>query len=110
MNTIQTIQLDAGEFLQFIDGVLTPLEQAIPAVAQVGGPIGLATSAAAAILPLLSKIPIGEVYTVEQQQSILDRVQALNLLDFSAPGWQRSVPKATTPPTTPPTTTTPPAV
>jgi hypothetical protein len=93
-NVIQTIQLDAGEILQFIDGILPPLEAVLPKVAEVGGPIGLATSAAAAILPLLSKIPIGEVYTVEVQQDYLNRVQALTLLDFSGAQWKRSVPKA----------------
>lgn len=92
-NVIQTIQIDASEILQFINSMLPTLEAAIPAVAQVGGPIGLGVSAAAGLLPLLSKIPIGEVYTVEVQQDILTRVQALSLLDFSRPEWQRSVPK-----------------
>lgn len=93
MNAIQTIQLDAGEFLQFVNGLLPTLEAAVPAVATVGGPIGLGVSAAAALLPLLSKIPIGQVYTVEIQQDILNRVQALTLLDFSDPAWKRSAPK-----------------
>lgn len=93
MNAIQTIQLDVGELLTFVNGVLTPLEAVLPQVAAVGGPIGLGVSAAAAILPLLSKIPIGEVYTVEVQQDIFARAQALTLLDFSAAQWKRSTPK-----------------
>ncbi len=93
MNAIQVIQLDVGEVLTFIDGVLTPLEAVLPQVAAVGGPIGLGVSAAAAILPLLSKIPIGQVYTVEVQQDILNRAQALTLLDFSGAQWKRSTPQ-----------------
>lgn len=89
-NVVQQIQIDASEILQFINSILPPLEAAIPAVAAAGGPIGLGASLAAGLLPLLSKIPIGPVFTVEVQQDILTRVQAINLLDFSRPEWQKS--------------------
>jgi hypothetical protein len=95
--TVQKIEVDAQQVLNFINGILPLLEASVPAVAAIGGPIGLGVSAAAAILPFLASIPIGTVYTVEIQQDILNRVQAINLLDFSGPQWQKS-----TAPKTPP--------
>lgn len=97
-NVIQTIQLDAGEFLAFLDKILPIVEAYVPPIAAAAGPIGWGVSGAAALLPLLSKIPIGPVFTAEVQQSYLDRIQARVLLDFSAPAWQKSQPTPPAPP------------
>jgi len=93
-NIVQQIQIDAGELLTFINSVLPVVEANVPAIAGAAGPIGLGVSAAAALLPLLSKIPIGPVFTAEVQQDILNRVQARALLDFSGPVWQKSTTEA----------------
>lgn len=89
-NVIQTIEIAATEALGIIDAVLPIVEKAAPFAAAAGGPIGLGVSAAAALLPLLQKIPIGPEFTVEQQQSYLDRIKIQTLLDFSAPAWKLS--------------------
>jgi hypothetical protein len=90
MSTLQTIQMDVQSILSFIDKILPTVETAVPAIASLGGPIGVGLSAAEGIVSLLGKIPIGPVYTVEVQASYLQRVQALTLLDFSGPQWKPS--------------------
>jgi len=87
---IQTIEVDGEKLIAFVNNVLPVLETAVPALAAAGGPVGLGVSAAAALLPLLEQIPIGPTYTVEMQQNILNRVQAITLLDFSGPQWKKS--------------------
>lgn len=89
-DVIQTIEIGATEALGIIDSVLPIVEKALPVVAASAGPVGLGVSAAAALLPLLQKIPIGPTFTVETQQSYLQRIQAVSLLDFSSAAWQPS--------------------
>jgi len=89
-NVIQTIEIGATEAIGIIDSILPIAEKALPVLAAAGGPIGMGVSVAAALLPLLQKIPIGPEFTVETQQDYLSRIQAVNLLDFSGPAWQLS--------------------
>ena len=60
-NTLQTIQINASMALDVIKTMLPVLEAYVPAIAAMGGPIGLGISAASLLLPLLSKIPSGVI-------------------------------------------------
>lgn len=113
MSVIDTIEIGATEAIDIIDSVLPIVEKAVPIVADAAGPVGLGVSAAAALLPLLQKIPIGPEFTVETQQGYLQRIQAISLLDFSGKAWQPStagtpavpagsMPTAVAPPVAPP--------
>lgn len=86
MSVIQTIEIDASQALQVIQGILPVLEQWVPAVAALGGPIGLGVSAAAALLPLLEKIPSGLISDADQA-ALAARVAALQTTAFSGPEW-----------------------
>jgi hypothetical protein len=83
----QTVEIVAEDALNVIDTVLPFVEKALPAVAAVGGPIGLGVSAAAALLPLLNQIPTGTVITVAQQSALAARIAALPNM-FSGPEWK----------------------
>ena len=87
---IQEITIDAQKVLAIVDTLLPFAEKYIPALATVGGPIGLGVNLASSLLPLIGLIPVGTVITAAQQQDYLNRVQALVLLDFSGPQWQQS--------------------
>lgn len=97
MSVIDTIEIGATEVLGIIDSVLPIVEKALPVVAASAGPVGLGVSAAAALLPLLQKIPVGPTFTVDTQQQYLQRIQAMSLLDFSGAAWQPSTQSAGAP-------------
>lgn len=86
-NTLQTIQINASMALDVIKTMLPVLEAYVPAIAAMGGPIGLGISAASLLLPLLSKIPSG-VISVEEQAALENRIMALQTTAFSGPQWQ----------------------
>lgn len=94
MTTLQTIEVDAQKVLAVIDTLLPFAEKYIPAIAPLGGPVGLGVSLASSLLPLIGLIPVGPVMTAAMQQNYLNRVQALVLLDFSGPRWKVSSPPA----------------
>ena len=82
---VQTLELDAQAALGVINGVLPIIE----AAGVAGGPAGLAISGAAALIPLLEKIPVGGVLTVDGQAALWNRIQNIIEKGFSAPEWQR---------------------
>jgi hypothetical protein len=95
--SFQTVEIVAEDALNVINTVLPFVEKAIPVVAAAGGPIGLAVSAAAALIPLLQEIPTGSVITVSQQSALAARIAALPSL-FSGREWQpRPAPAAGAP-------------
>jgi hypothetical protein len=87
---LQKVEMTGEEILAFIQTILPYLESSLPAVAAVGGPIGMGISAAGLLLTFLDKIPIGPTFTVDQQQQLRDRVQSW-LLDFSQQPWQKKL-------------------
>ena len=87
MSIIQTIEIDASKALEIIQTVLPILEAYIPAIAAMGGPIGLGISAVAALLPLLQKIPSGLI-SPDVQQALATRIVNLQTTAFSGPQWQ----------------------
>lgn len=92
--TLQTIEIDAEEALSIVQKTLPVVEAYIPMAASAAGPIGLGVSAAGALLGLLSKIPTGLISDADQQ-SLADRIAALQTTAFKGPEWngadQRSV-------------------
>jgi len=87
MSTLQTIEINAVMALDVIKTILPVLEAYVPAIAAMGGPIGLGISAASLLLPLLAKIPSG-VISIEEQAALEHRIMTLQTIAFSGPQWQ----------------------
>jgi hypothetical protein len=83
-NTLQNIELGAQQALGLIQAALPVIE----AIAPAGGPVGMGIGLAAQLLPLLAKIPVGTVISVDEQASLVARIRAVALLDFSHSCWQ----------------------
>lgn len=88
-STIQTIQVDASLVLKAVQGALPAIEALIPAAGQNAQNINLATSAASALLPLLSSIPTGGIVSVQDQAKTFARVYSILAgQPLTGPEWQ----------------------
>jgi hypothetical protein len=90
MNNDQ-ITVTAQQSLTLIQAVLALVKAFYPAAVALGGPAGLAVSAAAALIPLIKQIPTEQVITCDDQQKLLSEVQSiLDGTAFSGPEWKPS--------------------
>lgn len=85
---VQKIELTAEEVLGVIKTFLPYVQAAVP-LGAAAGPIGAGISGASILLGLLAKIPTGPTFTVEQQAELAAEIAPGQILDFSAPEWQR---------------------
>jgi uncharacterized protein (UPF0333 family) len=89
-STIQTVQLDSQLVLQAVQAALPAIEALIPAAGQNAQTINLATSAAAALLPLLSNIPTGGIISVQDQARQFARIYSIIAgTPLTGPEWQK---------------------
>jgi hypothetical protein len=85
------ITVTASQSLTLIQSVLALVKTFYPAAAALGGPVGLAVSAAAALIPLIKQIPTEKVITVDDQAKLLSEVQSiLDGTAFTGPEWKPS--------------------
>ena len=103
MADTNTITADAGVAVGVIQTVLPFIELALPQVAAVHGLATAGIAAAQALIPLIQSLHIGGTITAEQQQALLDKVNAIvSGAAFKGPEWQPSTAPAPAHPSTPP--------
>ena len=84
---ITTIEIDAQSALNIIQTFLPILENYVPAVGSNAADIQLAIAAAAALIPLLEKIPSGTISAADQA-ALAAKITALQSTAFQGPEWQ----------------------
>lgn len=98
------VVLGVSTVLNIVNTQLPFLKAVIPALASIGGPIGLAISAAQGLIEIIRAIPTGGEVSVADQQLLLDEVNAIISGEaFEGAEWKQSGfvwPKPTPPPTT----------
>lgn len=84
------IELGVQEASTFAKETLDFLEKAFPAIEKIGGPVGAGLGILQTIvLPLIEKIPTGDVVSIEEQRVLYERANSLyNGSAFSGPQWK----------------------
>lgn len=86
-----TIIFRAEQALEIVRKTLPLIQAYGPAAAAIGGPVGLGISAAVALLPLIEKIPVGELLTIDEQAALKSQVDDIvSGKAFEGSQWQKS--------------------
>lgn len=90
-DTLNNISISATQGLTIVQTTLSALKAFIPAIAAVGGPIGMGISLAASLIPLISKIPTGGEITDETQAKYRQEVDdIISGKAFEGEEWKQS--------------------